>query len=97
MDNIQRKNLTNSDGNTYSFSTYNKTYSDLASEISKTSGITASVAQNSNGNYQMVVSVSGGSSSVSQNDLALSYSQDSATAYSNEAKTIAYNTITKIY
>ncbi len=89
--------LTNSDGNTYSFSTYNKTYSDLASEISKTSGITASVAQNSNGNYQMVVSVSGGSSSVSQNDLALSYSQDSATAYSNEAKTIAYNTITKIY
>jgi flagellar basal-body rod modification protein FlgD len=45
----------------------------------------------------MVVSVSGGSSSISQNNLALAYSQDSATAYSNEAKTIAYNTITKIY
>lgn len=89
--------LKNSDGNTYSFSTYNKTYSDLAAEISKTSGITASVAQNSNGNYQMVVSVSGGSSSVTQNNLALTYSQDSATAYSSEAKTIAYNNITKIY
>ena len=89
--------LTNSDGTNYTFSTYNKTYADLATEISQNSGLTASVAQNSNGNYQMVVSVSGGSSSISQNNLALSYSQDSATAYSNEAKTIAYNTITKIY
>jgi flagellar basal-body rod modification protein FlgD len=89
--------LTNSDGNTYSFSTYNKTYADLATEISKTTGMTASVAQNSNGNYQMVVSVSGGGSSVSQNKLALSYSQDSATAYSSEPKTIAYSNITKIY
>lgn len=89
--------LKNSDGNTYSFSTYNKTYADLATEISKTSGITASVAQNSSGNYQMVVSVSGGSSSVAQNNLALSYSQDSATSYSSEAKTIAYSAITKIY
>lgn len=89
--------LTNSDGNSYSFSTYNKTYADLATEISQNTGLTASVAQNSNGNYQMVVSVSGGSSSVAQNNLALSYSQDSATSYSSEAKTIAYNTITKIY
>lgn len=89
--------LTNSDGTNNTFSTYNKTYTDLATEISQNTGLTASMAQNNNGNYQLVVSVSGGSSSITQNNLALSYSQDSATAYSNEAKTIAYNTITKIY
>lgn len=89
--------VTNSDGNNYTFSTYDKTYEELATEISKTTGMTASMAQNSNGNYQMVVSVSGGASSVSQNNLALGYSEDSATAYSSEAKTISYNNITKIY
>lgn len=89
--------ITNSDGTTYNFSTYNKTYADLASEISQTSGITASVAQNTDGNYQLVVSVSNGSSSVSQNSLKLAYSQSSATSYSSEAKTISYNDITKIY
>ena len=89
--------VTNSDGTTYSFSTYNKTYEDLATEISKTSGITASMAQNTDGNYQLVVSVSGGSSSVSQNDLKLAYNQSSATSYSSDATTIAYTDITKIY
>jgi flagellar basal-body rod modification protein FlgD len=89
--------LTNSDGTTYNFSTYNKTYDALAAEISKTTGLTASMAQNSAGNYQMVLSISNGNSSLAQNDLALTYTQDSATAYSSTAKTIAYNNITKIY
>ena len=89
--------LTNSDGNTYSFSTYNKTYADLATEISQTTGITASMAQNTDGNYQLVVSVSGGSSSISQSNLKLAYSESSATSYSNTASTIAYTDITKIY
>lgn len=89
--------LTNSDGNSYSFSTYNKTYVELAAEISETSGMTSSVVQNSSGNYQLVVSISNGSSSLSQNNLALAYSEDTATAYGSEAKTISYNNITKIY
>lgn len=89
--------LTNSDGNSYSFSTYNKTYDELAAEISETSGITSSVVQNSSRNYQLVVSISNGSSSLSQNNLALAYSEDTATAYGSEAKTISYNNITKIY
>ncbi len=89
--------ITNSDGTTHNFSTYNKSYSDLATEISKTSGITASVAQNTDGNYQLVVSVSHGSSFVIQNNLKLAYTQSSATSYSSEAKTISYNDITKIY
>lgn len=89
--------LTNSDGNSYSFSTYNKTYDELAAEISETSGMTSSVVQNSSGNYQLVVSISNGSSSLSQNNLALAYSEDTATAYGSEAKTISYNNITKIY
>ena len=89
--------VTNSDGTSYSFSTYDKTYTELAEEISKTSGNTASVVQNSDGNYQLVLSVSNGSSSISQNNLALTYSEDTATSYSSDAKTISYNNITKIY
>ena len=89
--------VTNSDGTRYNFSTYNKTYEDLATEISKTSGITASMAQNTDGNYQLVVSVAGGSSSLSQSNLKLAYTESSATSYSSDATTISYNDITKIY
>lgn len=89
--------VTNSDGTSYNFSTYNKTYEDLATEISKTSGLTASMAQNTSGNYQLVVSVSGGNSTVSQNDLKLAYAESSATSYASDATTISYDSITKIY
>ena len=89
--------VTNSDGTSYNFSTYNKTYEDLATEISKTSGLTASMAQNTSGNYQLVVSVSGGSSTVSQNDLKLAYAESSVTSYASDATTISYDSITKIY
>lgn len=89
--------IKDSNAKSYSFSTYNKSYADLATEISKTSGITASVAQNTDGNYQLVISVAKGSSSISQNDLKLSYSQNSATSYSSTPSTIAYTDITKIY
>lgn len=89
--------LKNSSGNSYTFSTYNKTYNDLATEISKTSGITATVNQNTNGNYQLVVSVSNGSSSLSQNDSKLTYSKDSATSYASTPETITMSSITKIY
>ena len=74
-----------------------KTYDELVTEISKKTGLTASMAQNNAGNYQLVLSVSNGSSSLAQNDLSLTYSEDTATAYSSEAKTISYNNITKIY
>ena len=69
----------------------------MATEISKTSGLTASMAQNTSGNYQLVVSVSGGSSTVSQNDLKLAYAESSATSYASDATTISYDSITKIY
>ena len=89
--------LKNSDNANYTFSTYGKTYSDLTSEINSASGITASMVQNNSGKYQMLVSVSGGSSSLSQSNSTLNYTQDTATSYGSEAKTIAYNDITKIY
>lgn len=89
--------LTNSDGNSYSYSTYNKTYADLATEISKSSGVTASMVQNSSGNYQMVVSVSKGSSTLAQNNSNLSYTKDNTTSYSTTPTTIAYSDITKVY
>ena len=89
--------LTNSDGDSYSFSTYNKTYDELAKEISQTSGMTASMVQNSSGNYQLMVSISNGSSTLSQSNSNLTYTTDTATAYNNTAKTISYSNITKIY
>ena len=89
--------LKNGDGASYSFSTYDKSYEDLAAEINNVSGITASMVQNTNGKYQMVVSVNGGSSSMSQSNSTLNYTQDTATAHGSEAKTISYNDITKIY
>ena len=88
--------FTDSDGASYSFFTYNKTYAELAEEISAMSGITASMNENSAGNYQMLVSLSNGNSSFSQTD-ELSYYEDSLTAFSSEADTILYTSITKIY
>ena len=89
--------LTNSSGTTYEFSTYNKTYDELASEISKTDGLAASMAQNNQGNYQLVLSVSNGNSTLNQSGSALAFNTETATAYSSEAKTILYENITKIY
>lgn len=89
--------LTNSSGSTYTFSTYNKTYDELASEITKIDGFAASMAQNNSGNYQLVLSISNGNSSVTQNGTSLSYNTETATAYNSEANTILYENITKIY
>lgn len=89
--------VTNSDGESYSFSTYNKSYEDLVSQLNQTDGITASLAQNSNGNYQMVISVKNGNSTLTQNNTNLSYTTDTATSYNNDVQTLAYEDITKVY
>lgn len=89
--------LSNSDGDSYEFSTYGKTYEELAEEINEIDGMTASVVENNLGNYQLVVSVSNGSSSLTQSGVALAYSEDNATSYNSESETIAYTSITKIY
>lgn len=89
--------VTDADANTYAVSTYGLTYEELAEELSAFSGVTASIAQNTDGAYQMVISVSEGSSSISQNGVALSYSQDTVTSYNSEAETLLYSNISKIY
>lgn len=89
--------ITNSDDETYEFETYNKTYEELASEISEIDGITATLAENSSGNYQLVISVANGSSSISQNGISLSYTEDNATSYNSEAEEISFTTVTGIY
>lgn len=89
--------IRNSDGESYEFSTYGKTYNELAQEISAVDGLSASMAQNNSGNYQLVVSVNNGNSSISQSGVNLTYNTDTATAYNSEIQTIAYEDITKIY
>lgn len=82
---------------TYEISTYGKTYEEVAEELSEIDGVTASVAQNTSGNYQLVTSISGAGSSLSQSGTSLSYSTDNATAYDSEAETFLYTNVTKIY
>ncbi len=89
--------VTDSDDNSYEISTYGKTYEEVADELNSIDGITASMVENSTGNYQLVASVSGGSSSLSQSGVNMTYSKDNATAYNSEAEIIEYTNVTKIY
>lgn len=89
--------VTNSDGTEYEISTYGKTYEELASELNEIDGFTSYLSENSDGTYQLVLSVSGAASSISSNDVDFSYSLENATAYNSEAETLLYSNITKIY
>jgi flagellar basal-body rod modification protein FlgD len=89
--------ITDVDGSTHTYSTYNKTYDELAEEISATDGLTASIVENSSGNYQLMISVANANSSITQNNTNLTYSTDTATSYNSEAQTLLYENITKIY
>jgi len=89
--------FTKSDGTEISLSTYNKSYEDLAVELSLYDGITASMAENTNGQSQLVVSLEGGASTLSQSSSYLSYSKSNASSYKSEAEQILYSEITKIY
>lgn len=89
--------FTDSSGNSHEISTYGKTYTEIAEELNSIDGITASMVENTNGNYQLVASISGGSSTFSQSGGSLSYSKDNATAYNSESELIEYTSVTKIY
>ena len=89
--------FTNSSGDSYEIETNGKTYEELASEINDLDGITASIVENSNGNYQLVTSISGAGSSFTQSGSSISYTTDNATAYNSEAETFLYSNVTKIY
>lgn len=89
--------VTHSNADSHEISTYGKTYEELADELNSIDGITASMAENSSGNYQMVVSISGGSSNISSSGVDFSYSKDNATAYSSEGENLLFSDVTKIY
>ena len=90
-------NITDSNGDTYSVSTYGKTYEELAQELNAKSGITANIVENGDGNYQLSVYVSGGGSSISSTGIDLGYKSDNIMTYSEEADTLPYSNISKIY
>lgn len=89
--------ITDNDGDSYEISTYGKTYEEIAEELNSFDGITASMVTNTNGNYQLVASVSGAGSTLSQSGINLSYTSDNATAYNSEVEKIEYSNVTKIY
>lgn len=89
--------ITSSDGETYEVSTYGKTYEEIAQEFNDIDGVTASMSQTTDGNYQLVISVSGAGSSISSSGVDFAYSKENMTAYSSESETLLYSDITKIY
>ena len=89
--------FTKSDGTEISVSTYNKSYEDIAAELSLYDGVTASMVENTNGQSQLVVSLSGGNSTLSQSSSYLSYSKSNASSYNSDTELIPYSAITKIY
>ncbi|TLP35872.1 flagellar hook assembly protein FlgD [Arcobacter arenosus] len=89
--------VTNSSGNEYEISTYGKTYEELAEELNTIDGINATLSETSDGTYQLVMTVSGGGSSLSSSDVDFGYSLENATSYNSEAETLLYTNVTRIY
>lgn len=86
------------DGTQQTFLTQGKTYNQLAEEIALVEGLGADIVETSNGNYQLVVAISGAGSDITQNGIDdISYSKDQQVIFSNEAELIEYTTITKVY
>lgn len=89
--------FTNADGTSYEFTTADKSYADLAQEIATIDGINADVVETSDGEYQLVVAISDGGSSFTQNGVELNYSTDQSIVYNSELSYISYDDITHIY
>lgn len=89
--------VTDSSGTEHTINTYGKTYEELVDELNNISGINASMVENNDGNYQLVMYVDNGGSSISSSGISLGYSQNNATTYSDEAETLLYSNVTKIY
>lgn len=89
--------ITNSSGETYTVSTYGKTYEELASELDALDGISSSLVENSSGNYNLTITVDGGGSSISSSGVDFSYSKDSATSYNSESTKLLFSDLSKIY
>lgn len=89
--------FTDSDGTAHEISTYGKTYEEVAQELNAMDGITATISENSDGNYQLSVYVENGGSSISSTGIDLGYTLSNATTYSDEADTLLYSNVTKIY
>ncbi len=89
--------LTNSNGVTYEFLTAGKSYEELSEEIAAIDGIGADVIETADGQQQLVIAVSNGSSSLSQSGIELDFSTDQSIVYSSELSYISYEDITHIY
>lgn len=89
--------FTNSDGTSYEFTTSGKSYEELAEEIAAIDGLNADIVETTDSEYQLVVAISDGASSLTQNGVDLNYSTDQSTIYSSELAYISYDDITHIY
>lgn len=89
--------ITINDGTNHTFSTENKTYTQLAEEINAIEGVGADIIDGTDG-AQLVVAVGGAGSSLTQEGIEdLKYSKDQQTIYSSESELLEYTSITKVY
>lgn len=89
--------FTDSDGNENTFSTKNKSYTELAEEIALLDGFGADVVETSDGQQQLVIAVNQVGSTLTQDGLSLDYSTDQNIVYNSEMSTLVYTNITNIY
>lgn len=88
--------ITDSDGLSYTFETYGKSYQELVDEINDVSSLGATVSQTSDGNYQLVVSNLGGSSSLTQNGTNISITKSQNTIISSTLTVIPQSSVTSV-
>ncbi|GEM_PF-168026 len=88
--------ITDSDGLSYTFETYGKTYQELADEINAISSLGATISQTSDGSYQMSIENLGGKSSITQNGTNISITKSQNTIISSTLTLIPQSSVTSV-
>lgn len=89
--------LVDGKGNEHTISTKDKTYEEFAEELNAISGVSATVAENSDGTYSVKMYVENGGSNIGSSGVDLAYSQNNITTYADEADILQYSSVSKIY
>ncbi|MCK9338030.1 MAG: hypothetical protein M0P43_09390 [Arcobacteraceae bacterium] len=88
--------ITDSEGLSYTFDTYGKTYQELSDEINEVSSLEAAIFQTSDGDYQMSISNLGGSSYITQNGTNISFSKSQSTIVSSTLTVIPQSSVLSV-
>ncbi|XOB60741.1 flagellar hook assembly protein FlgD [Campylobacterota bacterium DY0563] len=86
-----------SKGKEHKLSTKDKTYDEFAEELNAISGVSAAVSKNADDTYSIKMYVENGGSGIASSGIDLKYTQNNVTTYAEEADTLPYSSVSKIY